>query len=199
MDAQNFTVSNNGKQIVILQAVLEEHGNPVGGSILCKDLNGKTRISINAASNQFGGSSVALLDAGLLLFDFKGRICAALNAGEMTQNEDCGSLSLLAPDNPSNGDGPIDYVIQLNATKGIKIRNTSGQDITTLDLDGNLYMGGNGTDGDLVLRDTTGKTRIALDAHTGKMSILDPNANEKVTFTPYQLVMRHINGKEAIA
>jgi hypothetical protein len=154
------TVSNAGKELIALQANVEEHGDPVGGEIVCRDVSGHVRITLEAASEQFGGTAVAIQDGGYLLFateaDGQGHLRAALHSGDPTVNEDGGTLALSASNDPAQApDGSPGTAIVLNAAqRSLVIRNEAGEPIVTLGSDGT---------GALVLRNSAGQPTLRLD------------------------------------
>jgi len=159
--AEAVTVSNSGKQLVALESNVEEHGDPVGGEIICRDVSGRVCIRLDAAAEQFGGTSVVVQDGAYQVYvteaDQQGHLRVALHGGDPTLNEDGGKLVLTASTDPAQTpDGNTSAAIVLNASqRSLVIRNALGEPIVTVGSDGT---------GVLVLHNSGGQPTIRFDA-----------------------------------
>ncbi len=70
------------------------------------------------------------------------------------------------------------FEVQKSGT--LRMRNNAGNVTATLDSYGNLYLGGNETDGDIVCRNGDGNTVFYLDAQYRRMDIKDDDGTTRV-------------------
>jgi hypothetical protein len=134
---ENIELHCNGTVVISLEAALEEHGDAVGGSVVCRDASGTVRIVLRAASEQFGGTSLFLRDGAVQVANAQGEYRAIVAPGDPEQNQDGGLIRLTASTDsqqPPPAGGPPPSAIVLSASdRSITIRGKSGKPVVTLD------------------------------------------------------------------
>jgi hypothetical protein len=194
MDVDKLTLSVNGKELASVEPTLEEHGEPVGGSFVCRDLAGAVGLIAQAASAQFGGTSLTLRDGGIRIASAQGKGRVGIHSGERLENEDSGVIELTASD---------DWRIVLNAAKrSLQIAGPDGTAAVTLDAVGEntilardaagrvvlsfkrsnaaLYVGASENEGDVVLIDSGGVQRIHLNGGGGQILLRNTSGEERI-------------------
>ena len=142
----------------------------VDGDLTLKDGEGETRISLDAESHQ------------MRFFDASGNQVVDLGPN--------GKLVL-------GGAGGVDGDLQLNDGAGqsriyldaqnqrLRFRDESDNVVLELGPSGNIIAGGAGqADGDLILKDGEGETRISLNAQSHQMLFFDSGGNEILNVGP---------------
>ena len=152
------TISSNGKKLITLEANLEEHDDPIGGSVVCNDTQGNAGISLRAASAQFGGSSVVVRDGAIQLVSAKGVFRVLIHTGDPLENQDSGQIVLRAGDH--------DTVSLGGQTGDLYLRNTTGQFTVAIravenDVAG-IWVGGKKQKGLLILRNGSDKNTVSI-------------------------------------
>jgi len=158
-DFDKVTVSSDGKELLTLEPEVEEHDAPVGGRILCHDLQGKVHISLSAARAQFGGSSIAL-HGGFRVFNTAGKSRVLIHGGDELQNEDRGTIVLKGShDNDTVSLGGGD-------TGDLYLRNDKGEFTLALRAVENalsgIWAGGHRHKGLLILRNGRNMNTVSL-------------------------------------
>lgn len=158
-DFDKVTISSSGKELVALDAAVEEHDAPIGGRVVCRDIQGQAAIALSAASPQFGGSSITLRGA-LQLFNTKGQFRVVVHTGDEAQNQDAGTIVL-------KGSHGKDTVTAGGGDSGdLYLRNTKGELTVALRAAENalagIWVGGHRLKGLLTLRNGTGKDTVTL-------------------------------------
>jgi hypothetical protein len=187
-NGEKVWIEKDGKELASLEPNLEDEGGgpaPIGGKIICRNISGAPVIQLHGGGEHgspFG--YITILDGGFSIFrGVNSRARVNIHSGDAYAGEDGGTIELNNPKDSSSGGGPAIY---LNASKrSIVINTPDGLPIVTLDRNGNLYLGGHGTDGDIVLIDGSGKDRILLDAHSGNLQILKPSGEPVVNLGKY--------------
>jgi hypothetical protein len=155
------TISTNGKKLIALEANLEEHDAPIGGSVVCNDTQGNVGVAIHAASAQFGGSILLVRDGAIQLVNSKGVFRAVIHTGDPLQNQDSGQIILKA------GAGDHDTVSLGGDQSGdLYLRNFTGQFTVAIravenDLAG-IWVGGKKQKGLLILRNGSDKDTVSI-------------------------------------
>jgi hypothetical protein len=70
--------------------------------------------------------------------------------------------------------------LEVQKSGRLRLRNNAGNTVAEIDSNGNIFLGGNGTDGDLVCKDSDGKTIIHIDAQNNSMNFYDTSGALKV-------------------
>jgi hypothetical protein len=201
----NVVFTCDGTVLVSLEANVEEHGAPIGGSVVCSDTSGTARIRLDAASQQFGGVSILVREGGIQLVNGQGKIRATIADGDPLANQGGGIIALTAStDTPtatswggpataivlnaseraltiSAGDGTPIVKLSALGQNAIEIRDAEGQRIFACRT-GNaaLYLGAQGNEGDLVVVDGKGVERIHLNAGDGQVFLRNPAGEDRL-------------------
>lgn len=174
-DFDKVTISTGGKELVALDAAVEEHDAPIGGRVVCRDMEGKAAIALSAASPQFGGSSITLRGA-LQLFNMKGQFRVIVHTGDELQNEDAGTIVL-------RGSHGKDTVTAGGGDTGdLYLRNTKGESTVAIRAADNahagVWLGGHRLKGVLTLRNGTGKDTVTLGGgDSGDLYLRNPSGH----------------------
>jgi len=158
-DFDKVTISRGGNELIALEPNLEEHGDAIGGAILCLDTLGNVRIRLEAASAQFGGSSVLVRGGACQIVNAGGAFRAILHSGDQSTEQDGGALELIASTDSVNpmpdGIAPPRAIVLNASERSLVIRNKNGHSMVNL---------GGGQTGDLYLRNEAGVFTVALRA-----------------------------------
>lgn len=182
----------NGNELASLEPNLEQHGDAVGGRIICRNWNGKIVLELKGGSDEgdvalgSGGGHIVIHDGPLSIKNYLGQDRVIIHPGDA--NEDGGTILLNAADDTdvkADGTGNA-YAIVLNASKrSIMINKPDGQTMVSLGPRGNLFLGGGGSDGDVVLIDRVGKERVKLGADGASIQILNRSGEQIVGLNQY--------------
>jgi hypothetical protein len=201
---EKVVFSCDGTELVSLEANVEEHGDPVGGSMVCKDISGTVRIRLDAASQQFGGTTVLIRDGGIQMASAQGKPRVVITGGDPWENQDGGIIELTTDSPAMTSEGPSAAIV-LNASEralaisapdgtkilrlsaldqnAVEVRDSKGRRILALNHgNANLYLGAKGNEGDLVLIDGGGVERIHLNAAKGQVFLRDSSGGDRVQF-----------------
>jgi len=178
-DFAEVTILQEGKELISLKANVEVPPGIVGGSIICRDQFGNAAVAIHGGNDNpaVGGGRLGLLNGPLFLFNPTGSFRVTIAAGDELENEDGGLIVLDAADDLQEP-GPLGShsAIFISAAKrSIVIHGPSGNATAELGPNGNLRLGGGETAGSLILRDSSGKERIKLQAGESNLKILAPD------------------------
>ncbi|HEX2086237.1 MAG TPA: hypothetical protein VHF89_11180 [Solirubrobacteraceae bacterium] len=184
-DFDKVTISVGAKQVIALEANLEEHGAPVGGEIVVRATDGGAFVAIRAADPEHGSTELLLRDGAVVLFSHGGERRVTLSPTR--EMADGGLVLVHAPDDPDGPapDGsPAPSAIALDAAeRSLVISSSAGVPLIRLDgatgdvsagdalrfigAEGQLVLGAKGNGGILRVKSSKDEQTISLDGETG--------------------------------
>jgi hypothetical protein len=193
---QNVVFSCDGTDLVSMEANLEDQAGPIGGSLVCRDISGTVRIRLDAASEQFGGTTIWLRDGGIQLFNDQGKLRLAMAHGDPEESLDGGFIQLMAgTDAPSamamqeSGHGSAivlnasDRTVAISAPDGTQIVRLSAIGENAIDIRdaaGAERIQLNATNGRVILRNKSGTNRVELNGREGSVIVRGPDGVDRI-------------------
>ncbi|HXW11745.1 MAG TPA: hypothetical protein VD694_03210 [Nitrososphaeraceae archaeon] len=184
---EKLSIDKNGTELASLEPNLEDHGDPVGGSLICRNLKGKLAISLTGGNNfakdsgggeitvcnGFGNSRVLILhgdlsenmDGGIIILQ------SSTNPNSIVMNGSESTISIKKGANDSilmKGSNAALYIGNTNNEGDVFVRNDKGNEVIHMNGgDANVYIGNTDNEGDIILRDQNGKDSIHLEGGSG--------------------------------
>jgi hypothetical protein len=185
-DFDEVTISANGTQLISLgSSIGPDFGEVVGGRVICRDKFGHAGVVLSGGEEEqhaaLAGGAVVIRNGSLRLIDSQGKRRALIVTGDVLENTDGGVIVLDAAGDSQPGPLGSHSAIVLNSSKrSLIINGTDGNPLVELGAGGNLFLGGSNTEGDIVLRDQSGKVRVML-GNNQSLAILAPDGTAVVT------------------
>jgi len=150
------------KELITLNADTNQRGSVLGGQVICRDTNGAVGAVLNGGAEGEGerpdGGTLFLRNGSVTIADRAGKQRALLIASDDRAQEQGGILALIADGDTASGPPGATGAIVLNAARrSLVIHGKDGRSRVELGAGGNLALGGSGTNGELVLRNTFGR------------------------------------------
>jgi hypothetical protein len=148
-----------------------------------RDQLGHVGVTLSAGSETpGGGGTIGVMVGPVRVTDAQGSNRVLISSGDDLQSLDGGMILLDAKGEtgPPGPAGSRSAIVLSAAERSLVIRSADGRPRVELGPKGGLNLGGGGTDGDLVLRDASGKDRVRLGADEHRLTLLAPDGSSIV-------------------